>query len=212
MNKSRNLANKKTRLYLLSVSILLLSVTVAVIGQVLTYLHLEMYYKASDTVYFIEDQILPLLIIFLSIWLYKAKAISRNMIMVLSLILIYLAISSLRFGLSGMWSIITSALFTYRAVLVIMVTIITSAIMLLLILLIADKNKRIGITIMVCSGLLIPVHCFYAAEELYNLINHLYPKVTSWGDFLSDFAYVLLYSAIIIFVRTFILNKCQEDS
>ncbi|MEI6579164.1 MAG: hypothetical protein WCN92_06820 [Eubacteriales bacterium] len=212
MKKSDNLTVKKSTPYLLSASILLLGVTAAVIGEVLNNYHFEMYYKASEIVYFLKDQILPLLIVFLSIWLYKAKIISKKTKIVLALILAYLAISSLSFGLRGMWSVVTSEFFTFRAALAIMVTILTSAIMLLLILLIADNNKRIGITIMVCSGLLIPVHCFYAAEELYNLVNHLYPDVTSWGYFLSDFAYILLYSAVIIFACTYIRHECQKDS
>ena len=197
MNKSNNQTVKKTMPYLLPASILLLSVAAAAIGQVFNYYHFEMYYKASEIVYFLKDQILPLLLIFLSIWLYKEKTISKKIKILLALILAYLAISSLRFGLRGMWSVITSEFFTYRAALAILVTILTSTIMLLFILLIADNNKRIGITIMVCSGLLIPAHCFYSSEELYNLINHFYPKVTSWGDFLSDFLILFIYFSLL---------------
>jgi len=208
MLKNRNSVIKKTKLYLVSAVILLLGVTAAVAGEVV--LSFKSFYYASDLVYFARDLLFPLLLIFLSTWLYEAKIISNKMKIVFAVILIYLSVSSLRFGLRGMWSTLTSEYFSYRAVLVILMTIITSTIMFLLILLIVDNQKQTGTVIIVGSVLLIPIHCFYAAEELHSLINHLYPNITSWGFFLSEVSSVLICSAIIVFVHAYIHNECQD--
>ena len=212
MSKSSKLFVKKTKPYLVSASLLVTSVTVALIGEIFNCFHFGMYQFAWEFVYFVKAQLLPfaLLLFFLSIWLHNSKIIRRKIKIVSSLVLVYLSVVTLKNGLQGIGTIITKY-FSFRVVLALMVTILTSLIMLVFILLIVDKRKRTGIVIIVCSGLLIPAHGLYALEELHDLINNLYPNTTSWGFFLSDFANILLYSALIIFVCAYTYNECRDD-